>query len=269
MKRLLIAGCGDLGVRLARRLSPSTWHSTGLRRRTEALPDIIEACRADLLKPETLDPAAGRWDAVIYQATPSARTEGAYRQAYVAGLVNLLSRIDCRRLIFVSSTAVFGQQSGEWVDEQSTTEPALFNGRILLEAEKLALDRGGVVVRFSGIYGPGREHLLRQVRTGQATCRPDPPQWTNRIHADDCAGVLEHLLEIGNPAPLYCASDSSPAERCEVLTWLAGQLDVPLPVLVNDEGADCGKRVSNRRLLASGYEFQYPDYRTGYGALLT
>jgi nucleoside-diphosphate-sugar epimerase len=269
MKRLLIAGCGDLGIRLAQRLSPSRWHCTGMRRQTDALPESIQACRADLSKPETLDQAAGQWDAMVYQVTPSARTPEAYRQAYVTGLTNLLARIQCQRLIFVSSTAVYGQQAGEWVDEQSATEPEMFNGRILLEAEKLALGRGGVVVRFSGIYGPGRDYLLRQLRTGQATCRAGSPQWTNRIHAEDCAGVLAHVLEIDDPAPVYCASDCLPVDRCEVLTWLARQMEVPPPVATDDEGADQGKRVSNRQLLASGYQFEYPDYKTGYGAMLT
>ncbi len=268
MKRLLIAGCGDLGIRLAGRLSPSRWRCTGLRRQTEALPESIQACRADLSKPESLDSVAGQWDGLVYQATPSARTAEAYRQAYVTGLANLLARIQCQRMIFVSSTAVYGQQAGEWVDEHSVTEPEMFNGRILLDAERLVLERGGMIVRFSGIYGPGRDYLLRQVSAGQATCRSGPPQWTNRIHADDCAGILAHVLEIETPASIYCATDCLPVDRCEVLNWLARQMKVPPPETADDQGADQGKRVSNRQLLASGYQFEYPDYKTGYGAML-
>ena len=268
MKRLLIAGCGDLGIRLAGRLDQAGWGVTGLRRNVQALPAFIKPLAADLLKPDSLASAAVDWDAVIYQATPGERSPQAYRRAYVEGLSNLLDRVRYERLIFVSSTAVFGQDDGAWVDEDSPTEPSAFNGRVLLEAESLARDAGGIACRFSGIYGPGRDYLLRRVRSGQAVCRETPPQWTNRIHADDCAGVLAHLLELDRPEPVYCASDCEPATRCQVLDWLAEKLNQPRPSRNTEPGGQ-GRRVSSRRLLASGYHFDYPDFRSGYGALLT
>lgn len=272
MKRLLIAGCGDLGIRLARRLDADQWRVTGLRRRAERLPDPIEAFTGDLLSPGSLANLDREWDSVIYQATPGARDEHAYRQTYIEGPERLFERIRTRRLIFVSSTAVYGHQDGSWVDEASPTIPTAFNGRILVEAESRALQLAAetVVVRFSGIYGPGREFLIRSLREGSAKCRRTPPQWTNRIHADDCAGVLAHLLTLSAPAPLYCATDSCPAPRCEVLDWLAAQMDVSAPEeLAHDEGGGQGKRVRNTQLLASGFDFQYPDYKSGYGAMLT
>jgi nucleoside-diphosphate-sugar epimerase len=270
MKRLLIAGCGDLGLRLARVLEPSRWTVTGLRRNPQALNDRVAAVGADLNRPESLQPVAGPWDAVIYQATPSERSPEGYRLAYVDGLVNLLARVEPTRLILVSSTSVYGQDAGEVVDERSATEPARYNGQLLLEGEQVARTVNGIsiCVRFSGIYGPGRDRLLRQLRSGQARCREAPPQWTNRIHADDCAGVLAHLLELERPAGLYCASDSRPAPRCEVLDWLAGQLKAaPVQRDATAAGGQ-GKRVRNQRLLASGYALNYPDFKAGYGALL-
>lgn len=268
MNQLLIAGCGDLGVRLAKRLDAGAWTSHGLRRRPAALPDPVRPIGADLLDPASVEAVRGRWDAVVYQATPGQRTPEAYQAAYVDGLRNLLNVVCARRLIFISSTAVYGQDDGEWVDEHSPTRPQAFSGQILLEAEALCAGHGGVVVRFSGIYGPGRNALIRSLQSGQARCRPDPPQWTNRIHADDCAGVLAHLLELPRPQPLYCASDGCPTPRCEVLNWLAEQLQVPGPG--PDAGAGgLGKRVDNRRLTASGFRFQYPDYRSGYRTLLS
>lgn len=267
MKRLLIAGCGDLGQRLAARLAAQNWSVTGLRRQPARLGAGIEAVAADLLDPATLSAVAGDWDAIIYQATPSERSPQAYRAAYVSGLVNLLAVSRAERLIFVSSTAVYGQDDGEWVDENSPTQPDAFSGQLLLEAEAVTARHAGLVVRFSGIYGPGRDHLIRTLRSGQARCRPDPPQWTNRIHADDCAGVLHHLLELSQPERIYCASDCRPAPRCEVLGWLAAQLALPAPQ--HDQGAaGQGKRVSSQRLRASGFEFQYPDYPSGYRTLL-
>jgi nucleoside-diphosphate-sugar epimerase len=270
MRRLLVAGCGDLGIRLAGQLGPD-WRVTGLRRNVGALPESIAPLAADLSRPESFASIEADWDAVVYQATPGARDELSYRRTYLDGLSNLLDRVRPRRLIFVSSTAVYGQDAGEWVDEDSATEPTRFNGRIVLEGERLALAsvEESVIVRFSGIYGPGREYLIDSVRSGRASCRPEPPQWTNRIHADDCAGVLAHLLELDTPEPVYCASDCLPATRCEVLEWLAQRLGAPMPEhLVPAEGSGQGKRVDNRRLLESGFEFAFPDYQHGYGAVL-
>lgn len=268
MKRLLIAGCGDLGIRLAGRLDED-WQVHGLRRNTEALPESIVGEPADLAEPDSLARVAGDWDAVVYQATPDQYDEAGYRAAYFQGLVNLFKQVSARRLIFVSSTAVYGQDEGQWVDEASETRPARFNGRVLLEAEALAADSApeSVVVRFSGIYGPGRDFLIRKVAAGEARCRDNPPQWTNRIHAEDCAGVLAHLLTLDRPAPLYCASDSHPARRCEVLDWLAERMDAAPPARETSTGGQ-GKRVSNARLLASGYRLTHPDYRSGYQELL-
>ncbi|HSH27257.1 MAG TPA: SDR family oxidoreductase, partial [Wenzhouxiangella sp.] len=262
MKRLLIAGCGDLGMRLADRLAGGDWQVHGLRRRVEALPETIIPIRADLSDASSLTAAAGNWDAIVYQATPDAHDEAGYRAAYLEGLERLLTRAAPRRLIFVSSTAVFGQDQGEWIDERSETEPRRFNGRVLLEAEALAVRSApeSIVVRFSGIYGPGRDYLIRKVAAGQASCRERPPQWTNRIHSDDCAGVLEHLLALDAPDPLYCATDSYPAMRCEVLDWLASKLGAETPVRAPSAGGQ-GKRVANARLLGSGYRFIHPDYR--------
>lgn len=267
MKTLLIAGCGDLGVRLGRRLENTDWRVHGLRRQAQRLPGFIRGIRADLLDPSTLRDIPASWDAIIYQATPGERTEAAYRAAYVDGLQHLLQQVRTQRLIFVSSTAVYGQDEGEWVDENSPTEPQSFAGRTLLEAEALSAEHGGLALRFSGIYGPGREYLIRTLRAGQARCRSNPPQWTNRIHADDCAAVLHHLLELPSAQSLYCASDSRPAPRCEVLGWLADQLDLPGPQPDSDSKGQ-GKRIDNRRLTSSGFDFQYPDYQTGYRTLL-
>ncbi|MDT8437562.1 MAG: SDR family oxidoreductase [Wenzhouxiangellaceae bacterium] len=263
--RLLIAGCGDLGIRLAGRLVD--WQVHGLRRRVEVLPSTIVPEPFDLGDADSLAGLALDWDAIVYTATPSARDEAAYRRAYVEGLDRLLERVQCKRLIFVSSTAVYGQDDGAWVDEDSPTEATAFNGRIVREAEQLAQSAGGRVVRFSGIYGPGRTWMLRQAQAGAVACRREPPQWTNRIHADDCAAVLDHLLKLENPDALYVASDREPATRWDVLSWLAERLGVPGPVEEHAAGGQ-GKRVSSRRLVDSGFEFAYPDFRAGYAELI-
>lgn len=263
--RILIAGCGDLGNRLAARGGDREYH--GLRRSPENLPRTVHGHAGDLSRPESLQTVAGSWDAVVYTATPDARTPEAYRAAYVAGLEHLLDAVTAHRLIFVSSTAVYGQDTGQWVDESSETVPARFNGEILLAAEARVRAAGGVVVRFSGIYGPGRDGLVRMARSGNLRCRREPPVWTNRIHADDCAAVLDHLIGLADPAPLYCASDRCPAPRWEVLSWLAERLGVAGPEEA-DQDSGQGRRVDARRLYNSGLRLCYPDYRAGYAAVL-
>jgi nucleoside-diphosphate-sugar epimerase len=123
-----------------------------------------------------------------------------------------------------------------------------------------------VVLRLGGIYGPGRTRLVDRVRRGEATCPPEPT-WTNRIHRDDAAGAIRHLLALDDPEEVYLGVDTDPAERCEVLTWLAERLGAPAP-RPGPASRRGNKRVSSARLQASGYRFRYPTFREGYGAML-
>ncbi len=285
-QNLLIVGCGDLGGRLALRLDTSAYTIYGLCRSHRALPAPIQALRGDIsdtgVAAELLERRT--YDVIVVTLTPDQRDDEGYRRAYVAPMQALVGGLERRAqrprlLIFVSSTSVYGHNAGEWVDESSATEPRAFNGRRLLQAEQLLLDTelGGCVVRFSGIYGRARPYLIQQVRDGVGTPK-QPAHYSNRIHADDCAGVLAHLIEISRRgqalAPLYLASDCEPAPLWEVKQWLAAQLQLPEGHLQagtaaqRAEGAPAraatGKRCSNKRLLASGYRFLHPSYRSGY-----
>jgi nucleoside-diphosphate-sugar epimerase len=267
--RVLIAGCGYVGSALAAELVARGDEVQGLKRTPEGLPDGVVPVVADVTDRSTLARVPADLDAVVYAVSADRRDEAAYRAAYVDGLANVLGATGpVARVIHVSSTAVYGQTDGSWVDEDSPTEPSGFSGRTLLEGEGLARRAGGTVLRLAGIYGPTRTRLVDQVRSGQATC---PPQvrYTNRIHRDDCAGALAHLLRLGAPDAVYNAADDDPAERCEVLTWLADQLGAPTPRLAAEPSARGGnKRISNRRLTASGYDLHYPSFRDGYAAML-
>ena len=141
---------------------------------------------------------------------------------------------------------------------------------ILLAMEQLAASNTGqlVVARISGIYGPGRERLIRQAATPGQEVQQTPPFYTNRIHRDDAAAALRHLLEMNNPEPLYVVTDDLPAPRYEVMAWLARAQGKPAPTALVSEGAEQGKRASNCRLRNSGFELSYPDYIAGYGAVL-
>lgn len=277
---VLIAGCGDIGSRTAQRLLADGWTVHGLRRDTSQLPAGIAAVAGDLF--DSRLPA--QWpqtpiDYLVYCATPSQRDEAGYRQAYVEGLQNVLGWLarcgqQPKRVLFVSSSGVYGQADGEWVDEQSPTEPRSFTGRIMLEAEQVALNSGlaATVVRLTGIYGPGRSDLSNRVRQGQSV-RIDPPVYANRIHADDAAGLLAHLLKADAQGVMlekcYLGVDDEPAALADVVAWIREYLGV------TEWAADASvqrvgsKRCSNARARALGWEPAYPDYRAGYAALLS
>ena len=274
--RVLIAGCGDVGTRLGRRLAAEGHEVWGLRRDTRRLPGEIRALRADLADPGSLACLPPGIDALVYAAAAGAADEAAYHRTYVRGVRNLAGLFAGRgeipdRWIFVSSTAVYGESGGEWVDEETPPRPPRFNGRMVLDGERCARAAGArhaTVVRFGGIYGPGRRRLIDRVREA-AGCVEWPVHWTNRIHAEDCAGVLHHVLALVDPAPLYLAVDDEPAPRCEVMDWLAARMGLPRPPRhAGSERADEGRRCRNARLRASGYRFRYPTYREGYAALL-
>jgi nucleoside-diphosphate-sugar epimerase len=208
---------------------------------------------------------------VVYAASPSGRTEEAYEAAYLRGLENVLGVLERRgaplsRVLLTSSTAVYGQDDGSWVDEGSPTEPTRFTGRILLRAEDAVRGRTyeGAALRLAGIYGPGRTWLIRRVQSGEARIDPET-RYGNRIHLDDCAGALAHLLTVPQLAPVYVGVDDAPVPLGEVYAFVAALLGVPVPPEgPSDEGRGGNKRCRTAKLRASGYSLRVPSYREGY-----
>jgi len=274
MARILIAGCGDVGSALGNILVAQGHTVWGLRRQADVLPPRIQPVVGNLSDQGTLDQLPSGINMLYYTAAAAEYSDPAYRRTYVDGMRNilaLLDRSDLQRVLYVSSTGVYAQNDGRWVDESSATEPESFSGRHLLAGEAMARTSSvtTVVVRFAGIYGPGRGHLLERVRSG-ASCCDTPPQWSNRIHRDDCAAVLAHLLKVESPAPVYIGVDHEPAGLCEVMDWLAERLHVERPVRVAQTRPERGanKRCSNQLLLDSGYTFRHADYRQGYSEMM-
>lgn len=281
MARILIAGFGDIGFRLGQRLANEGHQVTGIRRRCFEKQDNarLVCLPADLSDPATFTSLPQAVDQIVYIVSPDERSEPAYQKAFILGLENLFAHYrhlnSAPACMFVSSSSVYGQSAGEWVDEDSPTEPGRPTARILLAAEKqvLAENERNRVVRFTGIYGPGRNYLLRRIREDKFVAS-QAPRYTNRIHRDDCVGVLYFLLEKqcrGEALDsIYLATDDSPALEGEVTDWLAEQLGkTPLErdgASANKPGQN--KRCSNRRLKALGYRFQYPTYREGYADLI-
>lgn len=275
-EKLLIIGCGDIGQRLAHQLAHLGYAVTGLRRRACSDLPYVHYRQCDVTQAEQLQPIlADGFDVVVNSMTPAERSDEGYKKAYVDSCQQLIAGLNQqtyppRLILFVSSTAVYGQNDGSWVDESSPTLPEGFSGKRLLEAEQTLLKSGynSSIVRFSGIYGPGRNRLIEQVINQRASASP---HYTNRIHADDCARVLAHLIELAKRQtldPVYLATDSSPTPMREVVSWIAQQLDISdflAADAVNERG---NKRIGNQRLLSTGYTLRYPDFRAGYSELI-
>ena len=277
--RVLVAGCGDIGGRLAARLLAEGWQVHGLRRDTSKLGAGLLPVAADLQTPDM--PRA--WpaqplDYLVYCAAATHHDEAGYRAAYIEGLQHVLGWLRQagqrpRRILFVSSSSVYGQSAGEWVDETSSVEPSGFSGQLMLQAEQVAHTSGfpATVVRLTGIYGPGRERFVSQVREGYRVAR-QPPLYGNRIHADDAAGLLAFLLQAdlaGQPLqPCYIGVDDAPAALDEVVDWLRERLGITRWSDTQSVRRTGSKRCSNARARALGWAPQYPSYREGYGQLL-
>ena len=250
----------------------------GARRSAHRLPAPLRRLAIDLTDRGAINRIVPAVDVVVYAVAAGRRDEQAYRRAYVDGVSALLDALEerndpPRRVFFVSSTSVYGERGGAWIDEATPLAPRGFAGESLAAGERrmLASPIPATVVRFAGIYGPDRGWMIERARTG-ASCAGDPPKFTNRIHRDDCAGVLAHLIEREHVEDTYIGVDDAPVEECEVLEWLAARLGAPAPRRVGTgtgEARASGKRCSNARLRASGYRFRYPTYREGYVSVLT
>lgn len=271
---VVIAGCGDLGTEAGLRFAALGHPVTGLRRRAERIPAPIPGRSVDLRREiPTIDPDTG---VVVVAFAAGSRDVDEYRATYVDGLRNVLDGIDASgatpRLLVVSSTAVYDVDDGSEVTEQTSTRASTPTAGVLLEAESLLRDRApdAVLVRLSGIYGPGRERLVEQVRSGRATLSTGDSPHTNRIHRDDAAQALVHLAGVDQPAPTYLGTDDEPVRLDDVLTFLASELGATEPPRADPEGRQAGgdKRLSNALLRSTGWEPRYPTFREGYRAVL-
>ena len=270
----MLAGCGDLGTRVARRLLARGDEVWALRRQPPLQDNSgIRWLRGDLTQAKTLRELPAGITQMVYLPTPDRRDESAYRATFVEGLHHLLDALgshSLQRVLLVSSSAVHGEHAGGWVDESTPPAPPGFNGAVLLEAERLlaTLPVASIVLRLAGLYGPGRLQLLERLRVGQVKVPRMLPHWANRIHVDDAAAAIAHLLQLADPLPLYLGADSTPLPLDVLYDHLAGLIGAPLP---DDGPAPVGigsKRLSNARLCASGFVPQWPDARDGYAALI-
>lgn len=270
---VLIVGMGDLGAKVAEKLLDEGLQVVGVRRSSRQ-QEPVAVIHADVTQAEslgslqTLEP-----EVLIYCVAASGQSDAEYKAAYVDGLRNVLATQQhnkkLKQVFFVSSTRVYGQETQDFLDETKTAEPTDFGGERLLEAERLltSIECGVTVLRLSGIYGPDRLRMINLAKSAHAW--PKQNSWSNRIHRDDAAAFMVFLTKqaLAGQAldQCYIVTDTIPVPQYSVLSWIAERLGCaqPLPLAVSG-----GKRLSNQRMLATGFKLQYPDYQTGYQALL-
>ncbi|WP_313815578.1 sugar nucleotide-binding protein [Citricoccus sp.] len=271
--RTLLVGCGALGTRLGERLAADGGEVFALRRTTAGLPAAFTALPVDLQVPvRTALPAV---DAMVITLPPGGPVTGpasvenpGHDDGYLASLRNLAAALPQVpvRVVLVSSTRVLGGHThGRPLTERDAPAPVGPRASTLLEGERLADELfNAVILRPAGIYGPGREMLLRQALEGT------PVQYarrTNRIHEDDLVRTLHALLTAEEPPRLLHAVDRSPAPLGEVITYIAHRLGVPPPPAVEPEEAS-GTVLDGARLLEFLGSLEHPTFQSGYGQLI-
>lgn len=284
--RVLIVGCGYVGVPLGAELIKQGHEVFGVRRtagrEVELLAAGIKPLAADITKPDDLVKLPGPFDWVVNTVSSTKGGVEEYRQVYLNGtrhLIDSLAAAPPKKFVYTSSTSVYGQTDGSVVKETSLTEPATETGKVLVEAEKALLAAGverklpAVILRVAGIYGPDRGHLFQQYLKNEAKIAGKGERIINMIHCDDLVGAIIAALRSGRPGEIYNAVDDEPVAQIHFFRWLSETLGKWMPPFVTEEeNANrkrglTNKKVSNRKLkMELGCPFKYPTFRQGYTA---
>ncbi len=274
---LLIIGCGDLGRRAGGVLAAQGWRIGAVRRSPTGDPSEFDWTAADYTRAGSLAFVQDwRPDHVLLTLSPTVMDVEGYRRGFAGATANLLNGLGAHRprhLFMVSSTRVYAEKHGGWVDETAPLSDDDPRAMAIIDAEQQLLSCGipATIVRAGGIYGASPGRLVARVARGEIAAA-EPLRYTNRIHRDDCAGFLVHLLQQAqsgrNLENVYNAVDDAPAAAHDVESWLAGQLGITPDIEVAPRTAS-HKRCRNARLHQSGYRLRYPDYRAGYAQVLS
>lgn len=278
MANYLIAGCGYVGSELARQMVRRGHAVHAIRRTATAFPQGVTGHALDLSKPFAL-PQFPPLDGVVLSLSAGGFTEAHYRAAYERAPANLVAALEAAgqrpsRCVYTSSTGVYGPGDGSVVDEDTPVNPARFSARALKAGEDILFRslQPWTALRLGGIYGPGRDRLIDEVSAGTARFDPERPVWASLIHRDDAASAIAHVLALGAAAPpVLLGVDTEPALRGDMIRWLAERLGVDTRSMqekADGPPARGNKRCSSARLTASGFAFEFPTFRDGYGSLL-
>lgn len=270
MRRVLIAGCGYLGQSAADLFYKAGWLVEAWTKSAESAkklsPEKYQIHAVDLTNADDMAAHEANFDVVIHCASTRGGTVDLYRKVYLNGARNLLRQFSKSRILLVGSTSVYAQTNGEWVTEQSQSEPEHERGKILREVETLLLESGGIVARLAGIYGPGRSYLLQRFLAGEALIASKNDRFVNQVHRDDAAAALFILANRGPAAAgqIFNVADDQPTLQGDCYRWLANKLGRALP----PEGESASprkrgrsnKRVSNSKLRALGWTPRYRSF---------
>ncbi|HEY4414066.1 MAG TPA: SDR family oxidoreductase [Verrucomicrobiae bacterium] len=282
--RILIVGCGYVGMPLGMELVRQGHDVFGLRRRAAAGSELqaggIIPLFADVTKPAELKKIPVNFDWVVNCVAAGGEAEN-YRQVYLEGTQNLLTWLAAQppqKFVYTSSTSVYGQNDGSIVTETSATAPEVATAQILVETENVLRAAArrpqpfpAVILRAAGIYGPERGHWFKQFLKGQAHLEGDGSRYLNMIHRDDLVGCIIAALRAGRSGEIYNAVDDEPVTQLNFFRWLAGVLQKNLPPTMAEKTERrrgvTNKQVSNAKLCAElAYKFQFPNFRAGYTA---
>lgn len=289
--RVGILGCGYVGLELCRQLTTRGHDVWGVRRSPSGV-DAVEraggkAVQADLTDQASLDRIPDV-DALVFAASSGGRGAEAAREIYVEAFGTVIDEFGSRdnspdRLIYMSSTGVYGDHDGGWVDEQTPLDPTTAKTAVLAEAEGVAREEAaaygidGTVARYAGLYGPDRYRLDRYLDG------PVTEGYLNMIHRDDAAGAVRYLLaEDLARDDVVLVVDGEPVEKWAFADWLTDECGVERPPKqTKAERLDDGdlseaaqrrirtsKRCSTDRLRELGYECAFPTFREGYEAAI-
>jgi nucleoside-diphosphate-sugar epimerase len=272
MPRILIAGCGYVGQAAADHFHGRGWNVEGWTASVQSAGQLAvkpyPARAVDITNTAEVSALGGEFDVIVHCASSGGGDAEQYRRIYLEGVRTLLGAFPRARLIFTSSTSVYAQQDGVFVDEMSPANPVHEKGRVLREAEELVLARDGIVARLAGIYGPGRSFLLRTLLAGEAVLDRGDDRVINQAHRDDIVSALFLLAEGGADlgGQIYNVVDDQPILRSDAYQWLSAHLQKPLlvgKVVAGRKRGDSNKRVSNKKLRALGWEPQFPSLAGG------
>jgi nucleoside-diphosphate-sugar epimerase len=284
--RVLIIGCGYVGLPLGRELVRLGHEVSGLRRTASAQNELkaagIRPLFGDVTKPETLAGLPREFDWVVNCVASRGGGAEDYRQIYLQGtrhLVDWLAAAPPKKFVYTSSTSVYGQTDGSQVKETSPTGPLAETAKVLLETEKLLLAAlverkfPAVILRVAGIYGPERGHGFKQFLKNEARIEGDGLRFLNMIHRDDLISCIIAALKNGRAGEIYNAVDDEPVTQTNFFRWLAEELGKSPPPAApgnpeeNRKRGLTNKRVSNRKLkMELVCQFKYPNFRQGYTA---
>lgn len=274
MPRVLIVGCGYVGAATADLFHQAGWSVEGWTVSTKsaaalsAKPYRVIAC--DASNRATISAFHNTFDAVLQCVSSGGGDAEAYRRVYLRTAENLVRAFPAATLLFTSSTSVYAQREGEWVDETSAAAPERETGKVLRETEELVLAHGGVVARLAGIYGPDRCAILRKFLDDERAAPSAAERFVNAAHRDDIAAALFLLIDQRarlEGEKIFNVVDDAPMPVQARDEWLAAYLQRPLAsrtaALLPRKRGESNKRVSNRKLRALGWRPRYSSFQIG------